>query len=100
MFATLRLTEGLLVAHIFLAGGFLVGSTAFPWKTERIALNDSALLYAVCSTAAGIALLGFVFFALSIFHLLTPVGIGIAYIATFIAFAARHGDAALHRDFW
>lgn len=75
MFAFMRVTEGLLIAHLVLCLSFLVGSTVFPWcdRDDALDLTASQIMMRVVATCGfGLALLGFLAFVLALVSMLRP----------------------------
>jgi hypothetical protein len=102
MFAYTRLAEGLLVAHLFLALAYLIGSNATAWvgRTYRAASPPDAMIRLVCTCALGFAFIGFGAFLIALFGWLTPIfGIG-TLCALFFGGCVLIKSSPFRRDYW
>lgn len=103
MFALVRVSEGLLIAHLVLAASFLVGSSVFPWcdRDDVRELAPSQIMMRVIATCGfGMALFGFVAFALALVGLFRPaVYFPVVFIGALVA-AQLWGASSFSFKFW
>ena len=100
MFAFMRLSEGLLVAHVCLLASFLVGAAILPLRNRTSRLPASAMLRVVCTCGAGFAVCGFITFFLALAGLLSAVVLAGSFVAVIALAAALNKESLLQRSYW
>lgn len=105
MFPVSLLAQGLLVAHIFLALSFLLGSIILPWRRGDVqdAQNvdpSEVMTWIVCTCALGIAMMGFLDFALALTRCFSAAGLAIGYLALCAGLCALARESPFRATFW
>jgi len=102
MFAYTRLAEGLLVAHLFLALAYLIGSNATAWaaKGYRAKSSSDAMIRLVCTCALGFASIGFGAFIIALVGWLNPWCIAGMLLVLFAAGCSLTKSSPFRRTYW
>lgn len=102
MFTAVRLSQGLLAAHIFLAMSYIIGAAILPVFQEppqRLNARE-ALVRATTLCAVGSATLGFALFALACVGWLNPLAIGATAAALGVIPGFLVRESPLRREYW
>lgn len=103
MFAYMRLVEGLLVAHLFLAVAFLIGSNMTNGVTSanvRARSSANSMTNFVCTCAVGFAVIGLCAFIVAQVGLFNPPCVALALAVLFLATCAIAKLNPLTREYW
>jgi 4-amino-4-deoxy-L-arabinose transferase-like glycosyltransferase len=96
------LAQGLLLAHIFMASSFLLGSIIFPWCREEVRdlRPPRMMMRIVCTCGLGIAAIGFLGFFLAVAHWFDPIGLISGYVGLCAAACAARRESPFRAAFW
>jgi len=98
----MRLSEGLIVAHLFLLLTLALGSIVFPWcerDPEKCSPSHS-MLRAVCTSGIGFALLGFCAFFLALFGIFNLWSMALALVFLGLSAPLFKSSPIWKRTFW
>jgi hypothetical protein len=103
MFVLVRLSEGLLVAHCYVLFSFLLGSALIPWldRQDSETGNPRLLLTRlVCTSALGMAVIGFNAFFLASLGVMHPATVLALSVAEWLIAAAAHHTRPFSASYW
>ena len=102
MFAWMRYSEGLIVAHAFLIVSFLIGASFLPPRDDRASESSASqkMVRMVCTCGLGFAVLGFGALFLALIGLLNVPAISVLIVALFAAGSLFWKESPFRSGYW